>query len=161
MQLNYQAAIITLDILCLGLVLGATVFFFFVQSPKLLLFMGREKFVVIQMRITSWFFLYIQFPLLVCLGCSLYKGDTFSLISSSVALFGGLVNYIFVVPQALKAGKASAGERKGRDSEGTLQKVVIDGAGNSTRFWHQTVVFFVVVMVVGLIMHAYDIAASS
>jgi hypothetical protein len=32
--------------------------------------------------------------------------------------------------------------------------------GGSTKFWHQTVVLFVVVMVVGLISHAYSISSG-
>ncbi|CAE7648395.1 unnamed protein product, partial [Symbiodinium microadriaticum] len=159
-MISPSAALLCADILCIGLVLGSTVFFFFVQSPNLLLFMGREKFVTIQIKITEWFFRYIQVPLFVLLATSYYDGGKKRIISAAVALFGGVMNFVFVVPKALQAGKSSVAERKGRDGEGSLQKFAVEGAAKSTKFWHQTVVFFVVVMVVGLIFHAMDISSS-
>ena len=96
--MNTDHVLNTIDILCLGLVLGSTVFFFFVQSPKLLLFMGREKFVTIQMKITAWFFAYIQTPLLLSLLLS-YKHGGLRLSSAGIALAGGFINYAVVVPR--------------------------------------------------------------
>jgi hypothetical protein len=90
----------TLDILCLGLVLGSTVFFFFVQSPKLLQFMGREKFVTVQMKITSWFFTYIQIPLLISF-CISYQHGGFHLMTAGCAVAGGMINYLFIVPKVM------------------------------------------------------------
>ena len=82
------------DILSLGLVFGSTVFFF----QKLMLFMGREKFVPVQMKITAWFFAYVQFPLLISLALSWRHGGMM-FISSGVSAAGGAINYLFIVPQ--------------------------------------------------------------
>ena len=85
--MNITHVLSTLDILCLGLVFGSTVFFFFVQSPKLMLFMGREKFVTVQMKITVWLFAYIQIPLPLSLAIS-YRPGGLKLISSGIGLAG-------------------------------------------------------------------------
>ena len=41
-----------------------------------------------------------------------------------------------------------------------LSYIYTPAAQGSTKFWHQTVVFFVVVMVVGLVSHAYAISSG-
>ena len=97
---NVDHVLLTIDILCLGLVFGSTVFFFFVQSPNLMQFLGREKFVTIQMKITAWFFAYIQIPLLVSLAIAFRQGGL-NLISSGIAMAGGVTNYLFIVPKVI------------------------------------------------------------
>lgn len=91
------------ELVCMALVLGATVFFFFVQSPQLMTFLGREKFVPIQMKITTWFFSFIQIPLVIVGILSFLRGGIWTIATSFMALFGGSVNYFFIVPQVISS----------------------------------------------------------
>lgn len=52
-------------------------------------------------------------------------------ISSAVAAVAGFINYAVITPQALKAGKASVAERRGKDSEGSLKNFAVEGAAVS------------------------------
>jgi hypothetical protein len=62
----------------------------------------------------------------------------------------------FVVPNALKAGAASVAERRGKDSEGSMEKFAVEGGGKGTKFWHQTAaVAFVLLMTVGVTLHVW------
>lgn len=83
------------------------------------------------MKITEWFFAYILVPLFLLLGAAYYDGGQVRIISAAVALFGGLTNFALIVPNALKAGKASVAERKGKDSEGSLKKFAVEGGAVS------------------------------
>jgi hypothetical protein len=60
---------------------------------------GREKFVTVQMKITEWFFKFVQLPLFLSLGASYFHGGKFRIMSSAVALLVGLINYSFIVPR--------------------------------------------------------------
>lgn len=154
-MLNQVALVI--DILITAFVFGATVWFFFVQSPALLKWLGKEKFIPIQMRVTSVFFKTLSIVVPMMFAMTLVHGRDqlwTHILTAGVAMFGALVNALVVIPRALKAGgKAMRGLRDGEKADESVTGFASDGAGNTTSFWHRLVVLFVVVMMVGLVSH--------
>ncbi len=59
-----------IDLFAVAFVFGATIWFFFVQSPVLLKKMGREQFVPIQMRLTVVLFKSLTISLFIMTGAS-------------------------------------------------------------------------------------------
>lgn len=153
MQLTNLARVV--DLLAMAFVFGATVWFFFVQSPVLLKRMGREQFVPIQMRLTIVLFKTLVALLLVMLGTTLVHSPVASAatLTAGIGLLGGLINQVFVVPRALRAGGRSRADIKGQDREGSTARFASEGAGNRTRSLHRLVVVFVVVMLGGVVGH--------
>jgi hypothetical protein len=113
------------------------------------------------MKMTGWYFFYIQIPLLfmVIIAMTLqhnYNEKGIWMFGSAVVgAIAGFINKTFVVPNALKAGAASVAERRGKDSEGSMEKFAVEGGGKGTKFWHQTVVAFVLLMTVGATLHVW------
>ncbi|MCH9680472.1 MAG: DUF4149 domain-containing protein [Deltaproteobacteria bacterium] len=143
------------DALAMAAVLGATVWFFFVQSPVLLSKMGREKFVPLQMRLTVVLFRTLTVLLLVGAAASLVHSPlaSWATVTAGVAVLGGLFNRYVMVPRALQAGGRSRADIKGKDAEGSVTGFASEGAGNRTRTRHRLVVAWVVVMLVGVVGH--------
>lgn len=144
-----------IDLLAFSFVLGATAWFFFIQSPVLLKRMGRESFVPLQMRLTVVLFETLIVALLVMLGATLLHSPLASLGTgtAAVALLAGLINKFVVVPRALKAGGASRRDIKGKDDEGSTAGFASEGAGDKTKWMHRLVVVFVVMMLGGAVHH--------
>ncbi len=144
-----------IDLLALAFVVGATSWFFFVQSPTLLARMGREKFVPLQMRLTVVLFRALSVALFVIAGATVVHSAALSTAAASaaIALAGGLINKYVVVPRALKAGGRSRAEIKNKDDEASVGGFASEGAGNRTRLMHRLVVLFVVVMLGGAVVH--------
>ena len=139
-----------------GFVIGSTSWFFFIQSPALLRFMGREKFVPVQMFLTRRLFDALLIAGVVAAGATFAEAGTAldaPQKAALAALLSTAINRFVIVPRALEAGRASTAERRGKDSEVTMGKAIADGGGSGTRFWHRTVVVFVVAMVLGSTAH--------
>ncbi len=151
-----QNLALIMDLLFSSFVLGATVWFFFVQSPALIKWMGRDKFVPIQMRLTKILFKTLSIIMVITTfftalhtGLSLNPG----LISVLIALGGTLFNTYYVIPRALKAGGKGRIEEKDQSNDKSVGTFAVEGSGPSAKFWHLMVVGFVVVMLGGLIPH--------
>jgi hypothetical protein len=144
-----------IDLFAMSFVLGATAWFFFVQSPVLLKKLGREKFVPLQMRLTVVLFKVLTAALLIMLGATALANPIAApiTIAAGVALLGGLINQFVVVPRALRAGGQSRKDIKGKDHEGSTPSFASEGAGNKTKWMHRLVVLFVVVMLGGIFTH--------
>lgn len=143
------------DLFASALIIGATSWFFFVQSPVLLARLGREKFVPIQMRLTVVLFKTLQVFLIVAVGAALVHRSLASpvVIAAAVGLFGGLVNAHVIVPRALRAGGRSRKEIEGQDADANALGFASEGAGDATRTFHRLVVLFVVIMLAGVGTH--------
>lgn len=151
-----------LDLLLSSFVLGATVWFFFVQSPALIKWMGRDKFVPIQMRLTKILFKTLSFTLGAVVLLSLLYGGlnlTHGLIAILIAYAGTLFNTYYVIPRALKAGGKGRSEEKDQSNDKSVGTFASEGSGPSAKFWHRMVVLFVVVMLAGLIPHMITLLA--
>ena len=145
-----------LDLLLSASAVGATLWFFFVQSPVLIRWMGRDRFVPIQMKLTRVLFrvLTALLALLVALALVQRQGPLGPLQwGAIVALIGASVNSFFVVPRALRAGAQGRKETRARGDDGSVGAFVSEGTGPSAKIWHRTVVAFVIVMLGGLLPH--------
>ena len=147
------------DLLASSFIIGATIWFFFIQSPVLLKKLGRERFVPIQMRLTIVLFKTLSAALLLMLGASFWHSSVWSAttLAAAVATAAGLINWIYVVPKALRAGGRSIAEIRGKDSEGSLEGFTSEGVGTKTKTLHRLVVLFVVIMVGGTIYHGLEL----
>jgi energy-converting hydrogenase Eha subunit A len=152
MLLNY------LDVVLSGSVIGATAWFFFVQSPVLIKMMGRDRFTPIQMRLTKILFqtLTIATALIVVLSFLGGGGVTsLSFLGAVVGLLGAAINKYLIVPRALIAGGKGRMEEKDKADDKSVQSFAVEGAGPAAKTMHQTVVLFVVVMLGGLAVHLW------
>lgn len=149
----------SIDIFAMAFALGATAWFFFVQSPVLLKRMGRERFVPLQMRLTVVLFKALSITLVLMLAASLLHSAPLSttVITAAVAALGGLLNAQIIVPRALRSGGQSRREIKGKDKEASVADFAYDGAGKTTQFWHRAVVLCVVIMLAGLFPHGVSL----
>lgn len=158
-----------LDLLALATAFGATVWFFFVQSPVLLRRVGRERFVPIQMALTLILFrVLVGAVAIVAASTIVHTGlaadftaslTSAAMITAGVALVGTVVNQVVIVPRALRAGGRTRADIRDKDDEGTVAGFASKGAGDRTQRMHRLVVVFVVVMLGGLIGHAATLVA--
>ena len=150
MELN--ALIQLLGHACFAAAFGATLWFFFVQSPTLLRKMGRDAFVPLQMRLTVVLFRFLSVVLLIGLAATAATRGLHALPvrCASLAVAAVLINTFVVVPRALRAGGRGRQEVRGRDHEGTVTHFASAGVGQSTKIFHRLVVLFVVVMLLGI-----------
>mmetsp|Transcript_38217 Transcript_38217/g.92204 ORF Transcript_38217/g.92204 Transcript_38217/m.92204 type:complete len:178 (+) Transcript_38217:47-580(+) len=154
------------DVICNSYVVGASVWYFFLSSPVMMKSLGREKFVPVMMSLMKVFFTSCCVSLSVSLALTYLhtKGQvgSASFLSQLVGLSGALLNKFVIGPNALAAGKASMGERKGKDADSSLSKFASDGGfggKGGTKFWHRTVVVFVFVMLGGVLVHLHGVVA--
>lgn len=143
-----------IDFLALAFALGATAWFFFVQSAVLMKAMGRDKFVPLQMRLVIVLFKALTVALALVFIASFGYSDplSHSVCSASLALAAVLFNRFVILPRALRAGGQSL---KGKDGEGSTAGFVSDGAGGRAKVLHRLVVVFVLVMTVGMVVHGF------
>ena len=158
MEVSNTARLIALnvDMFAMSLVLGATAWFFFVQSPVLIKSMGRERFVPMQMRLAVVFFNVATIAIAIMLvGAALQTGSLLAwpTVTAAFALVAVSINKLVVLPMALKAGGRSRGKREGHQQDAHAADFVSEGAGSSTKVLHRLVVLFVVLMVGGLVAH--------
>jgi hypothetical protein len=152
LQQTFQFA----DLLLSSFALGATVWFFFVQTPVLIRTMGRDKFVPIMMRLTRVHFKVLSLVLFIVLLLAILHGgltNNFSLIGAVVALIGAATNHFFVVPRALRAGGRGRMDAKDPADDKSIGTFAAEGSGPSAKFWHRTVIAFVAVILIGLVPH--------
>uniref|UniRef100_A0A7S2A123 TMEM205-like domain-containing protein n=2 Tax=Ditylum brightwellii TaxID=49249 RepID=A0A7S2A123_9STRA len=150
----------TVDILANCMIVGVPVWVFFLQSPLLFQFMGRDKFLSPMMRLTNLMF---RWTLPICAAvsvlCSLILRDTattsgdIELYSSLVSFVSVVINAVVVVPKALQAGKRAT--RTANNSQSATDFAVDGGHQTDTRTLHQTVVVFVVFMLGGAVTHVH------
>lgn len=147
------------DLLGFAFAFGATVWFFFLQSPSLVKAMGRDKFVPIQMRLTKLLFTALPLMLLVVLaasvaGKSLQSHATYT---AAVALIAALINRFAVLPAAFRAAGPARAEARARPDGDSVAGFAVDGVGSGTKALHRLVVLFVLVMLVALLLHGLHI----
>ena len=152
------------DLFAMSVVLGATAWFFFIQSPMLFKSMSRERFLPLQMRLTVLFFNAMTILLGVMLaGAAVQPGSVLGwpTITAAVAFVAVGINKLIIVPMALRAGGRSMGKREGQGETGTAVDFANGGAGQSTKALHRAVVAMVVVMVAGLVAHGIVLTSLS
>ncbi len=151
-----------IDLFASATVLGATVWFFFVQSPVMLERSGRESFVPMQMKLTVVLFKTLQTLLLVAAAAAAIHSPLRSsvVITAGVGLLSGLFNRHVIVPRALKAGGRARKDIKGKDDEGSTANFASQGAGAKTKTLHRLVVLFVAVMLGGIGAHLVTLVST-
>lgn len=151
-----------IDMLTTSVVLGATVWFFLIQSPTLFKAMGRERFVPLQMRLARLFFKSVTVLLLVMMVATIAHAGlvlTRATVTAAIALAAVAINHVVILPRALRAGGQS---RRHDDLTGDAAAAdfVNEGAGRSTKTLHRLVVLFVVFMLVGLVAHGLSFLSA-
>lgn len=145
-----------LDSLATAFALGATVWFFFIQSPALIKKMGKEKFIPIQMRLTIVLFKSLTMAIVVMCAASLIHGTSVlaaPMLSAVLALVAVLLNNFVVVPRALRVGGLARKDEMSKSDQKSVTAFASVGAGQRSKFWHRMVVMCVLVMAAGLIPH--------
>ena len=150
-----------LDILTASLAIGATAWFFFVQSPALIKSMGRDRFVPIQMRLTKLLFRMLVYVTLAVLVLSLVLAPSLGpVLAGAVIAAAGARDHVEMAEQrALRAGGKGRAEARKAGDEGSVAQFAVEGSGPSSKFWHQLVVVFVVVILGGLVVHVGGVLA--
>lgn len=146
-----------LDLLAVALVVGASIWFFFVQSPALMKRLGRQEFVPLQMRLSILFFSTALAAVGVVMVAALALSGlnlTQTTITAALALGATAINKYLVLPRALRAGGFSRGQRERADEAASAGDFVAEGAGPSSAVLHRTVVVFVAIMLAALLAHA-------
>jgi hypothetical protein len=124
--------------------------------------MGRETFVPLQMRLTLVLFTVLSLVLLAALAVTaLYQPlASPAMATAALAFFGVVVNRFVLVPRALRAGGRTRREVKGKDHEASVTGFAADGVGTGTQLYHRLVVLFVVVMLGGVVSHAFAVSGA-
>ena len=160
-----QPILLTVGLVANSVVIGAPVWVFFVQSPALFAFMGREKFLPPMMRLTKVLFRW-TLPVasgVVVLSEMLRQDGTILEKNSTkfacLSLLAVLVNSLLIVPKALAAG-AKATMKKNDDNKSTgAVDIAISGGDaakkSGTKILHQTVVVFVTAMLAGSVGYVH------
>ncbi len=147
-----------LDLALWAFSFGGTAWFFFVQSPMLLKWMGKERFLPIQMKMASVLFKALALSVPLMFATTLIHGqEDFWLhaVTSGVAMLGALTNAFIVGPRALRAGGSSLRDvRSGEEKDQSVGGFVSVGGGQASKVWHRLVVVFVLMMMGGLVAHA-------
>jgi len=154
----------SIDMFAMSFVLGATAWFFLVQSPVLFKVMGRERFLPLQMRLAVLFFNTMTVGLAVMLVATI--AHTRSLlawptVTAAWAFAAVCIDKVIVLPRALKAGASSRSKGEGHGEASALADFASEGGGSSTKVLHRLVVLFAVLMMVGLVAHALTLVAAS
>lgn len=148
------------DLLATSLIVGATIWFFFVQSPVLYRAMKREQFVPIQMRLAKLLFSTVLVAQAIVVVLSLAASRPTISLSTGTAMtalvLGGL-NRLLIFPKALRAGAASHQSQEAKGETGTIVKFVTAGAGRSAELMHRVVVGFVILMTAAVVVHGFGV----
>ncbi|MDH3456067.1 MAG: DUF4149 domain-containing protein [Gemmatimonadota bacterium] len=153
----FLSILTALDLLAVAFVFGASIWFFFVQSPALMKRLGRQEFVPLQMRLSILFFSTALASVGVVMVASLaLSGFNFTqtTITAGLALGATAINKYTVLPRALRAGGFSRGQRERANESASASDFVAEGAGPSAALLHRTVVVFVAIMLAALLAHA-------
>ena len=153
----------TINFLTLAYVFGSTVWFLFIQSPALVNRIGRDRFVPLQMGLVGVLFRSLSVALLIMTVAALaLEQNVLSgpVLSAATALAAALINHFFVVPRALKHGGRSLREEVTEDEQKSVSRFASEGGGEATRFWHRVLIIFVVIMLAGVVLHTFQLAAG-
>ncbi len=148
------APIVLLEALLVAGSLGATIWFFFVQTPALLRGMGMKKFLPLQIRLVRIFAPALAAGTTAVLLASLFRhgGPSAALWPAALAAASAWINAAYVVPRAVRQGGAAIRDvHKGEGGDGSLTSFTLDGGGEPTKLFHRLVVLFVLLMVGGLL----------
>jgi len=148
-----------IDLLVTGLAIGATVWFFFIQSPALYRTLARERFVPMQMRLAKLLFSSLLVAQLIATALGLL-GTTLALLSAAVGALIGALNRAVLFPIALKAGAASQQSHEEEGATGSATRFVTVGAGRKATVMHRVVVFCVLLMTAAALTHGYAVLHS-
>lgn len=147
----------TIDVLANCVIIGVPVWVFFLQSPLLFQFMGRDRFLSPMMQITKLMF---RWTLPICAAvsvlCSLGlegHADTASYLTSALSLVSVMINATIIVPKALMAGKRAT--RTAYNTQNVSAFAVDGGHKSETRTLHQTVLVFVVISLLASVAHVH------
>jgi len=155
-----ERIVVTADLLATSIIIGATIWFFFVQSPALYRALERERFVPIQMRLAKLLFSTLLVAQSIVVVLSLLTSRPTLSLSTGMALIalvlGGL-NRLLIFPMALRAGAASRQSHEAKGETGTIVKFVTSGAGRSAALMHRVVVGVVVLMTAGALIHGFGV----
>ena len=142
-----------LDLAVAGYLVGANVWFFFLQSPALVAAMGREKFVPIQMRLTKLLFRSLSAAAVALAVLALIGGGSVAIAGALLAAGAALVAQVAILPRAFRAGGKGRAETMAAGGDKSVAKFASEGAGPSATFWHRTVVVFVVLILAGALLN--------
>ncbi len=141
--------IVVIDLAIAGFLVGANVWFFFIQSPLLITIMGREKFVPIQMKLTKLLFKSLSIAAVLLVSLAWFSGGAVAILGAVFSAVSALIAHFYVIPQALKAGGKGRAETVAKGGDHSVAKFASEGSGPSASFWHRTVVVFVVLIIIG------------
>jgi len=159
----FAIVVVAVDLLATSLIIGATIWFFFVQSPALYHAMEREQFVPIQMRLAKLLFSTLLIAQAAAFVLSLVVSrPTLSLSTETalIALLLGGLNRLLIFPRALRAGAASHQSHEAKGETGTIVTFVTSGAGRSAELMHRVVVGVVILMTAAIVFHGYGVIAQ-
>ncbi len=145
--------IVVIDLAVAGFLVGANVWFFFIQSPLLINIMGRSKFVPIQMKLTKLLFRSLSVAAVMLVILAWISSGTLALYGALFAAVSALIAHYYVIPQALKAGGKGRVETIAEGDDSSVAKFASEGSGPSAAFWHRTVVVFVVLILIGALVN--------
>lgn len=149
------------EALLVAFALGSTVWFFFVQTPALLLGMGMEKFLPLQMRLVRIYGPALAVTTVGLLAATLWRvGLTTDLWPAALAAAAALFNALVAVPRAVRSGgQAYRDVRKGQGADASLAAFASVGGGEATTVWHRVVVAAVLTMTCGLVVEGFALLA--
>ena len=146
------------DLIVASFIIGANVWFFFFQSPALIGFMGRDKFVPIQMRLTKLLFRSVSVAAILLVVIAWFANiNILSMLAANLTLAAALVANFFVIPRALIAGGKGRIETQAAGGDHSAAKFASEGSGPSASFWHRMVVLFVVLILAGALLNVYGL----
>lgn len=155
---------LALDAALLAFALGATVWFFFVQSPALLRWMGKERFLPVQMRLTRVLFTALAVAVPAMLVAAVIHGHELlwqHIATAGLATLAALGGALVVVPRALRAGGASLRDLRKDGGSDSVAEFASVGGGRASRTLHRMVVGVVLVMLAGLLGHGALLMSGS
>ena len=150
--------IVVIDLAVAGFLVGANVWFFFLQSPLLISIMGREKFVPIQMKLTKLLFKSLTVAAVLLVVLAWFSGGTQTIFGAVFAAASALIAHFVIIPRALKAGGKGRVETIAKGGDHSVAKFASEGSGPSAAFWHRMVVVFVVLILIGALVNISGIA---
>lgn len=148
-----------LDLLLMSFVLGATAWFFFIQSPALIRLLGRPQFVALQMRMIRIYFMSIVPALYLSAVASWFIAGVAShlFMTSLMAALAASVNAWVILPRALRAGKESQRASMEKGATLPMASFASEGARQETKVFHRLIVLIVGIMLVLVLGHGFHV----
>lgn len=157
--MNAHTVLFASEALLLAFGLGATIWFFFVQTPALLIGLGMERFLPLQMRLVRTYAAAMGVTtVLVLLAAWVRVGLSGALLPAAVAALTAVGMAGIAVPRAVRSGgQALRAVRAGEGADADLASFTSVGGGQPTKTWHRVVVVAVLVMTAGLLGDGADL----